>query len=461
LTTFVFGSNCMIHYMTADGLGAPWVGNELRIVGEARIPFVLHSMRLPAKTNFGSSWATAIATSMRKPLYPIPPLEMLIAVLCAPFVLGTRFFAGLFNALFGEREMFRSRIACLSHFFVACMWAMRLRKEQKVSHIHAQWAFSSGSIAMYGAWLLGVPFSFTGHAVDLTRQRVALRDKIRRAKFIIAISEWHKQFYLAVERGEKPWEQSHPLYEGGPEAGGPVRADQQHIADKIHIAYCGIYTDEMKPPSAESRASMQSQPFTILSAGRLIGKKGFPVLLDAIKILKDRNLHTQSWATGRPAGIRCILAGSGPDEAVLREKIASLGIGDIVTMTGQALQQEKIPAYMHGGDVFVLACVWAEDGDVDGLPQLTMEAMGCGVPAITTRLVGNPDLVVHDDTGLLVKPGSASELADALERMMREPATRERFAQAGRERVLRVFDIRQSLNPLLERYTIALSSSRA
>jgi glycosyltransferase involved in cell wall biosynthesis len=83
------------------------------------------------------------------------------------------------------------------------------------------------------------------------------------------------------------------------------------------------------------------------------------------------------------------------------------------------------------------------------------------VPAITTRLVGNPDLVVHDDTGLLVKPGSASELADALERMMREPATRERFAQAGRERVLRVFDIRQSLNPLLERYTIALSSSRA
>jgi glycosyltransferase involved in cell wall biosynthesis len=206
---------------------------------------------------------------------------------------------------------------------------------------------------------------------------------------------------------------------------------------------------------------MQNQPFTILSAGRLIGKKGFPVLLDAIKILKDRNLHTQSWATGRPAGIRCILAGSGPDEAVLREKIASLGIGDIVTMTGQALQQEKIPAYMHGGDVFVLACVWAEDGDVDGLPQLTMEAMGCGVPAITTRLVGNPDLVLHDDTGLLVKPGSASELADALERMMREPATRERFAQAGRERVLRVFDIRQSLNPLLERYTIALSSSRA
>jgi glycosyltransferase involved in cell wall biosynthesis len=70
--------------------------------------------------------------------------------------------------------------------------------------------------------------------------------------------------------------------------------------------------------------------------------------------------------------------------------------------------------------------------------------------------VGNPDLVVHEETGLLVSPGNAVELADALERLMREPATRERFAQAGRERVLAVFDIRRSLNPLLERYKVAL-----
>lgn len=449
----------MIHYMTADGLGAPWVGNELRIVGEGNIPYVLHTMRKPSKTNFGSAWAQQIAGGMRAPLYPLPVVELVLAVLAGPFVFGSRFFSAFLNALFGEREMLRSRVACLSHFFVACMWAMRLRKEQKVSHIHAQWAFSSGSIAMYGAWLLGVPFSFTGHAVDLTRQRVALRDKVRRAHFIIAISEWHKQFYLAVERGEKPWEHSHPLYEGGPDACGPVRQSQQAIADKIHIAYCGIYTDEMKPASSDARASQAAKPFTILSAGRLIGKKGFPVLLDALKLMKDRGLHARSVEDGRPVGFRCILAGSGPDEASLRSKAKQLGIEDVVTITGQALQQENIPSYMHAGDVFVLACVWAEDGDVDGLPQLTMEAMGCGVPAVTTRLVGNPDLVVHNDTGLLVKPGSASELADALERMMREPATRTRFAQAGRERVLTVFDIRQSLNPLLERYRLALASS--
>jgi glycosyltransferase involved in cell wall biosynthesis len=393
-------------------------------------------------------------------LYPLPAIELVRSVVAGPFVFGGRFFAALWNAVFGHRETLRSRVACLAHFFVACMWAMRLRKESKVSHIHAQWAFSSGSIAMYGAWLLGVPFSFTGHAVDLTRQRVALRDKVRRAAFIIAISEWHKQFYLAVARGEEPWEKSHPLYEGGPDACGPVRPEQAELASKIRVAYCGVYTDEMKPPSAEARAMQRGRRLTILSAGRLIGKKGFAVLLDALKILKDRGLHTQSLEAGRPAGFVCQLAGSGPDEAALRAQVQALGLGDVVEMSGQALQQEKIPAYMHGGDVFVLACVWAGDGDVDGLPQLTMEAMGCGVPAITTRLVGNPDLVVHEETGLLVAPGNAQELADALERMMREPATRERFARAGRERVLRVFDIRRSLAPLLERYQAAMQATR-
>ncbi len=448
----------MIHYITTVGLGQPWVGNELRILDERGVSFALHAMRpaAAAKEYFGSEWAKRLVERTRPAIYPLKPLQVALATALGPVRFGGRWFAALANALFGKREGMRSRLACLAHFFVACQWAHALRSEGGVSHVHAQWAHSSGSIGFYGAWLLGVPFSFTGHAVDITRQRVALRDKILRAKFIIAISEWHKQFYLAVARGEEPWEKSHPLYEGGPDACGPVRPEQRELAEKIVVAYCGIYTDEMRPPSDEQRAAKGAKPFTILSAGRLIGKKGFPVLLDALKLMKDRGLHTQSFEAGKPAGFVCELAGSGPDEAALRARVQQLGLGDVVRMTGQALQQEKIPAYMHGGDAFVLACVWAEDGDVDGLPQLTMEAMGCGVASVTTRLVGNPDLVVHEETGLLVSPGNAAELADALERLMREPATRERFAQAGRERVLAVFDIRRSLNPLLERYKVAL-----
>jgi glycosyltransferase involved in cell wall biosynthesis len=427
----------MIHYMTADGLGSPWVGNELRIVGAAGVPYVLHTMRSPSKINFGTAWAQRIHDGMTKPLYPIPFAEFVLANLLAPLLFHVRWFGALANALFGERENLRGRVACLAHFFVACMWAFRMwraRGTRPVSHIHAQWAFSSGSIAMYGAWLLGVPFSFTGHAVDLTKQRVALRDKIKRAKFIIAISEWHKQFYIEQDKNATP-----------------------DLASKIHVAYCGIYTHEMKPPSADALASKRREPYTILAAGRLIGKKGFPYLLEACKLLKDRQRHKLgTWDASRPAGFRVILAGSGPDEAMLRGLVAKLGLADVVTMTGQALAQEKIPSYMHQGDVFVLPCVWAEDGDVDGLPQLTMEAMGCGVPAITTRLVGNPDLVKHEETGLLVPANDAESLANAIERMMADAELSQRCASAGRAWVLEKFDIARSLEPLLNEYRKAL-----
>lgn len=431
----------MIHYMTSEGLGSPWVGNELRIVTRAGIPVMLHCMRTPAKIHFDADWAKQMQASATA-LYPINPIAITLASLAAPFVFGTKWLTALLNALFGERENLRARLACLAHFFVACQWALSLRKnrsEQPVSHIHAQWAFSSASIAMYGAWLLGVPFSFTGHAVDLTRQRVALRDKIKRAKFIIAISEWHKQFYIDEDKSKG---QATP-----------------NLANKIHVAYCGIYTNEMVPPSEQQRALKRTHPFTILSAGRLIGKKGFPHVINACKVLKDRGWMTKTAPGKQAPGICCVIAGSGPDEGMLRRMIEDQDLGDVIHMTCKALQQEKIPEFMHDGDLFTLACVWASDGDVDGLPQLTMEAMGCGLPAITTRLVGNPDLVVHERTGLLVSADDdkvARELADAIERLMNDPALRERLATQGRAFIFEKFDITKSLEPLINQYRIAL-----
>ena len=110
---------------------------------------------------------------------------------------GRRYFAALANALFGKRESLRCRFAALSHFFVACHWARKLRRES-VSLIHSQWIHSCGTIGMYGAWLLGCPFSFTGHATDLFRDRVALEDKIRRADFIVCISKFHQNLYKTL-----------------------------------------------------------------------------------------------------------------------------------------------------------------------------------------------------------------------------------------------------------------------
>jgi glycosyltransferase involved in cell wall biosynthesis len=271
---------------------------------------------------------------------------------------------------------------------------------------------------MYGAWLLGKPFSFTGHAADLFRNRAALKDKIRRAGFIICISEFHRQFFL--ENGARP--------------------------EQLHIAYCGIDTGHFTP---RRRTRAKGEPLHILSSGRLVDKKGFDVLIGACALLRDKGY-----------AFRCTIAGSGPLEADLRARIAAAGLDGRVAMTGEALKQEDIPAFMYSGDVYCLPCVWAKDNDVDGLPQMLMEAMACGLPAISTRLVGIPDLVIDGETGLLVPPEDAEALADALMRLGDDESFAQQLAESGHTHVTKSFDIDSCLEPLLRQFRSVLESKR-
>jgi glycosyltransferase involved in cell wall biosynthesis len=349
-------------------------------------------------------------------VYPLPIAGALWSGLAAPFRFRARFFEALWNALTGARESPRARAAGIWHLFVACHWAAALRRDG-VKQIHSQWIHSGGTVAMYGAWLLGVPFSFTGHAADLLRERAALDDKIRRADFIVCISSFHRKFFL--EHGARP--------------------------EQLVTVYCGIDTKLFSPGR---RKREPNQRYRILSAGRLVEKKGFEWVIRAGEILKQRGIDFE-----------CVIGGSGPLEADLRRQVEKAGLSDRVEITGQAIKQEEIPGFMHAGDVYCLPCVWAEDNDVDGLPQMLMEAMACGLPVVSTRLVGIPDLVIDGKTGLLVEPNQAEPLADALERLYADPDLAERLAAAGREHVLRDFDLSTCLTPLLERYRARLEAS--
>jgi colanic acid/amylovoran biosynthesis glycosyltransferase len=403
-----------IHYMTTIGVGDAWVGNELRVVSRAGIPFVLHALMRPAQTYFSSDDIAAIARDTRV-IYPLSKPAAAAAVLAAPFRFGGRFFGALWNALTGERESLRIRAVGMWHLAVACHWAAGLRRED-VRLIHSQWIHSGGTVAMYGAWLLGVPFSFTGHAADLFRNRAALRDKIRRAAFIVCISEFHRRFFL--EHGARP--------------------------EQLFITYCGLDTSHFAP---RRRVRPEGEPFHILSSGRLVEKKGFDVLIRACGLLRER---------GFP--FRCTIAGSGPLDADLRAQVTAAGLDDLITITGTALKQEDIPAFMEQGDIYCLHCVWAKDNDVDGLPQMLMEAMACGLPSVSTELVGIPDLCIHEQTGLLTQPGDAEGLADALMRLAEDPDLANRVAVAGRARVLDTFDLGTCLEPLLDQYRKRLES---
>ncbi len=397
----------MIHYMTTNGIGNAWVANELLHVRQAGVPVTLHALRKPEATFHASPWAQELDRATRG-IYPLPPVGLLVSVLLAPLLFGTRFWAALGNALFGEREHLRARLAALAHFFVACHWARQVRHEP-MSLIHCQWVHSSGTVGMYGGWLLNKPFSFTGHAADLFRDRVALRDKVRRAKFIICISEFHRDFFRQL---------------GADDA-------------KLQVVYCGIDLAQFHLPEQPVR---NVRP-RLLASGRLVEKKGFGVLLEACRLLKERGV-----------AFDCIIGGNGPLEGELRQQVTAAGLDDCVSLTGQMLKQEAIPAFMHQGDVYCLPCVWSRDNDVDGLPQMLMEALACGLPVISTRLVGIPDLIVHERTGLLVEPQDPAQLADAIERLFQDPTLAQQLAKEGRAWLYQRFDLTNCLTPLIQRF---------
>lgn len=398
-----------IHYMSPAGLGDAWVGNELREVERAGVPFVLHALRRPASTPyFTSDWFRRTHEAARN-LLPLPPLGFAASVLLAPFLFRARFLACLWNALTGERESVRVRAVGLWHLLLACHWARGMRRE-RVSHVHSQWIHAAGTVAWYGARLLGVSFSFTGHAADLFRNRAALRDKVRDAAFIGCISEFHRDLFRSLGARD----------------------------GQLFLAYCGIDVAHFTP---RLRPREPGRPPVLLSSGRLVEKKGFVHLIDACARLRR---------DGRD--FRCVIGGSGPLESSLRARIAERGLGDVVTLTGKALSQEELPGFMEQGDVYCLPCVWASDDDVDGLPQMLVEAMACGLPAVSTRLVGIPDLVVHESTGLLVEPGDVDALAAALARLMDDEALARTLAERGRKLVEERFDIRTSLDGLISRY---------
>ena len=398
----------MIHYITGNGIGNAWVANELFGVSRAGVPTVLHTMRRPESTFHLSEWAEQMERETRS-IYPLPAIGFVVSILLAPFLFRGRFFSALANAIFGRREHFRARIAGFVHFFVACHWARGLRHDD-VSLIHSQWIHSNGTIGFYGAWLLDVPFSFTGHAADLYRDRVALLDKIDRAKFMVCISEHHRNFF--IEHGADP--------------------------DKLIMVYCGI---DARVFPAKPLEPIEGRPLRIGSSGRLVEKKGFDVLIEACRRLAERG-----------ESFECTIAGSGTLNEQLDKQIADAGLSDRVNVTGNALRQEEIAEFVHTCDVYVLACVWSSDNDVDGLPQMLMEAMASGRPVISTRLVGIPDLIIDEKTGLLIEPNDSEALANAILRIRDDPSLAAKMVEGGHEILDTRFNLSTCLEPLLAEY---------
>ena len=291
---------------------------------------------------------------------------------------------------------------------------------ERVVSIHAHFLHTPASVARYASVMLGIGWSFSAHAKDVwTTPEWEKREKLADARFGVTCTRVNHEHLAALAPSPDTVEL---VYHGLDRARFPSRVDER----------------------AERDGSDAQDPVRILSVGRLIEKKGFDDLLEALAMLPS----SLAW--------RLDVVGGGTLDARLRAFAATLGIAERVHWLG-SLPHDRVIECFSRADLFALASRISADGDRDGLPNVLMEAHLLGAACVVTRVSATPELIEHDVNGLLVPPRDTAALAAALERAIAAPALRARLAAAGR----RVVSTRFSFEEGVERIAARLTATSA
>lgn len=179
-------------------------------------------------------------------------------------------------------------------------------------------------------------------------------------------------------------------------------------------------------PSSSSAPRQAPNSATVLFVGRLVERKGVAYLIEALGQLQNQRRE------------QLVVVGEGPERPRLELRARELGLSDRVVFRGRISDAELRRAY-ETADVFVLPSVLDSRGDTEGLGVVLLEAMNYGVPVIASNIGGIVDIVVDNETGLLVPPADPAALARALEGLLSDRARARELGEAGRRRLAERF----------------------
>lgn len=318
----------------------------------------------------------------------------------------SRYLRTLATLVWSNRRSPRYLAGALAVFPKACSFARRMRR-LGVRHVHAHFASHPAAAAFVIGRMADLPWSFTAHGSDLHREQAMLREKVEEAAFVVAISQYNRDFILdRVGRA---------------------------LGGKVLVVHCGVDVD--RHPLAQSPQGR----LEIGCIGTLHAVKGQRHLLAACAELTAMGID---W--------RCHLVGDGEDRPALEEQARTPALAGRVVFHGHC-EREAVRAVLNRLQVVAAPSVPTRDGRREGIPVALMEAGASGLPLVASRLSGIPELVIDGETGLLVEPGDAQGLAQALARLAREPETRARLGAAARAHVRDAFSLSQSVDRILAR----------
>jgi colanic acid/amylovoran biosynthesis glycosyltransferase len=286
----------------------------------------------------------------------------------------------------------------------------RLVQRFGIGHVHAHFINHPATAAWIVGKLTGASFSVTAHANDLFVGPALLEEKVRDAAFVVAISEFNRQELRSVADNGTP----------------------------LHVVRCGV---DVGAFSYRERERLRR----LLCVARLADTKGHADLIRAFELL-----------TARFPDASLDLVGAGPERGRLERLVRSLNLSDRVNFLG-ALTNKEVLERLADSDLFALAAFAERSGAKDGIPVALIEAMASGLPVVTTRISGIPELVRDGETGLLVPPRRPDLLAGALGRLMDDPALGRTLARSARAHVAREFALERETDRLAALFEGALA----
>jgi glycosyltransferase involved in cell wall biosynthesis len=378
-----------------------FIANEVLRLEELGLRIRIFSMRPPRETTRHAHLSRIRA---RVDYLPEQLLRGLPRLLPANLVLARRqpdrYRAAL--ALAWDRWRRSRRSATFKHLLQAGYVVQRWLPGSGVVHLHAHFAHSPASVAMFAAVLGGLPFSFTAHAKDIyTSQRALLAQKMALARFVVTCTRYNQLHLERLRRAPAP---------------------------PIHTIYHGIDPDLFQPADDGLRAPCP--PYRILTVARLTAKKGIATVLHALSLLRREGVP-----------LTYTLIGDGDARRSVLGLVRGLDLAPTVHWLGTQ-PHEEVLRHFRQADLFALGCEIAADGDRDGIPNVLMESMAMGVPVVATRVSAIPELIEDGVSGTLVPPADPVAMAGAMRRMLTDGEPQRRMRQTARRVILQHFDNR-------------------
>jgi glycosyltransferase involved in cell wall biosynthesis len=307
-----------------------------------------------------------------------------------------------------EDVQLRRTAYLVAPFALVAGWrlARRVARSARATVMHGHWVIPGGAIAAWARPALPLVVSLHGSDVFVAERqplaRAIARRVFRKAGWVTACSADLAD--RALRLGARP--------------------------DRLEVVPYGVDVTRFRPEPAlrarvRSALGLGADTPMVFAAGRFVRKKGFEYLVDAAALL----------GAERPGAV-VVIGGAGDLDQELRRRAVERGVSDVIRFPG-LLTQDAVADALAAADVAVVPSVRDEAGNVDGLPNVVMEALASGTPLVTTAAGGIGSVVCDGETALVVAERDPAGLAEAISRLLHDKAGAAAMGAAAREQVVR------------------------